>query len=98
MIARHNIIRLKGKKLAAFNNKVYERDGGRCVVCHKYVPPGTKIHHEWSYLKSDVIEECATVCNECHYQRHHGKLLAWVRQRIREYLIKLYGKDRWHNE
>lgn len=84
-------IRLKGKALAQLNSDIYERDGGVCVICGRFVLPGTKFHHEpCGAEKSDEIAKAVILCNECHYQRHHGKVKEY-RQKAMEYLYDLYG-------
>ena len=77
-------IRLKGKKLHKLYQEVYERDQGLCQVlklengiykkCGKWVEPGTPPHHvvPRSQGGSDTAENLITICNECHYRKHHG--------------------------
>lgn len=91
MIAKDKRIRLKGKALAKLNSDIYERDGGVCVICGRFVMPGTKFHHEpCGARKSDEIEKGALLCNDCHYERHHGKNLQLYKNKINKYLEGLY--------
>jgi hypothetical protein len=87
-------VRLKGRALAEFNTAVHERDDNRCIVCGAYVPDGVKFHHERSGLKSDVIEECVTLCYHCHQERHFGDVRR-ILKKCRDYLACLYS-ERWN--
>ena len=92
MIAKNKRIRLKGKALAKLNSDIYERDGGVCIICGRFVMPGTKFHHEpCGANKSDEIEKGVLLCNDCHYERHHGKRLQLYKNKINKYLEGLYG-------
>lgn len=91
MIAKDKRVWLKGKALAKLNSDIYECDGGVCVICGRFVMPGTKWHHEpCGARKSDEIEKGALLCNDCHYERHHGKVKEY-RRKVEEYLEGLYG-------
>ena len=98
MIAKQKNTRLHGKALAALNDAIHERDGHKCIKCGAYVDPGEKFHHERAGTKSDVIEEGVTLCYSCHQERHFGEKSAEIRDKCRNYLIGLYGKDLWHGE
>ena len=71
---KHKAIRLKGKKLIALYEAVYERDGGICQKCKKnWIEPGTIPHHK--ILKSqggeDTKENLEMRCLECHDVEHN---------------------------
>ena len=69
-------IRLKGKKLHDLYNLVYDRDGGKCFICGKYIERGTPPHHikYRSQGGEDVMENLVMLCNECHRKVHDGKI------------------------
>lgn len=91
MIAKNKRVRLKGKALSKLNSSIYKRDGGICVICGRFVMPGTKYHHEpCGARKSDEIEKGVVLCNDCHYERHFGKVKEY-RRKVEEYLEGLYG-------
>ena len=96
MIPKTKIIKLSGSKLAELNSAVYERDNGCCVVCSRYVESGTKFHHEpcGAGRKSDEITKAVLLCGECHYKRHHTGEARVVKEKIEEYLHKLYGDEK----
>ena len=84
-------IRLKGKALAKLNSDIYERDGGVCVICGRFVMPGTKFHHEPCGInKSDEIKKGPLLCNACHHQRHFGAVKEY-RRKVRTHLEGLHG-------
>lgn len=91
MIAKDKRIRLKGKALAKLNSDIYERDGGVCIICGRFVMPGTKFHHEpCGSRKSDEIEKGVLLCGGCHHQRHFGEVKVY-RRKVKAYLEGLYG-------
>ena len=90
-------VRLKGKALRDLNNAIHERDLDCCINCGSWVDRGVKFHHERAGLKSDVIEECVTLCPKCHFKRHHTGEAKQISKRCRKYLIELYGEDRWND-
>lgn len=84
-------VRLKGKALAKLNSDIYERDGGVCIICGRFVMYGTKFHHEPCGInKSDEIEKGVVLCNDCHYKRHFVAVKEY-RGKIESYLEGLYG-------
>lgn len=96
MIPKNKPVKLHGKALAELNADIHERDGHKCINCGEQVETGEKFHHERAGTKSDVIEEGVTLCYDCHQERHFGKQSAEIREKCRNYLAKLYGKDLWH--
>ena len=97
-IPKHKRIKLHGQAVKELNDRIHERDGHCCVLCHKPVDDDEKWHHERSGIKNDVEEEGVTLCYKCHYERHFGEKSDKIRERCRSYLIMLYGKDLWHAE
>ena len=86
-------MKLAGKKLKAIYDKIYARDGGRCVVCGRPIEYGVKFHHEpCGCDRSDEENKVLMLCAECHYKRHHTGELAEMREACREYLRSLYGE------
>jgi len=73
-------IRLKGAAMSALRREVYERDGGCCVVCGRWVPleGGLWERAHLAHIKSrgagggDVIDNVQIKCAECHLNREHG--------------------------
>lgn len=91
MIAKAKLIKLHGSKLKKLNEAVYERDNHCCVICGCYVEEGVKAHHSpQGALKSDELKKMVTLCNECHYEIHHGKKLKEYKGQVSEYLADLY--------
>lgn len=85
-------VKLKGEALKRLNRDIHLRDGYSCIVCGQYVEEGIKFHHEpCNSSKSDEIEKGVTLCNSCHYERHHGKRLKEVKSICEQYLRALYG-------
>lgn len=72
MFPKHKPVRLKGKKLIALYRAAYERDGGHCVKCGRWIEPGTIPHHKRhkSQGGSDTMENLETLCMECHAGKH----------------------------
>lgn len=90
MIAKDKRIRLKDKALAKLNSDIYERDGGVCIICGRFVMPGTKFHHyKQGANKEDIIENGVLLCNECHYQAHFGEVQKY-KEKVGKYLNSLY--------
>lgn len=87
MIAKKKPIRLKGHKLAELNKAIHDRDEDRCVICHKWVDPGEKFHHEpCGPNKQDRIECGVVLCQDCHNERHFGSNPNDYRDKIERYL------------
>lgn len=51
--------------------RVFERDGYACVICQR---PATDMHHVYFRSESgaDDIENCISLCRECHTRYAHG--------------------------
>jgi 5-methylcytosine-specific restriction endonuclease McrA len=81
-------IRLKGRELSALNARIYERDQHRCVVCTRWVEDGHKFHHVIykSHGGDDSYENGVLLCDDCHYEVHHGKRSVEVKDKIKRYL------------
>ena len=81
-------IRLKGRELSALNARIYERDQHRCVVCTRWVEDGHKFHHVIykSHGGDDSYENGVLLCDDCHYEVHHGKRSTEVKDKIKRYL------------
>ncbi len=65
-------IRLKGKAKIALYKAVYDRDGGCCVRCKRWIEPGSIPHHiiRKSQGGEDTMDNLETLCMECHYKEH----------------------------
>ena len=88
MLPKNKQIRLHGKQMAQLVKEIYERDQHKCAVCGKWVADGHKPHHVVykSHGGSDVAENLVLLCDDCHYQVHHGKNSADVKDMIQRYL------------
>lgn len=95
MFPKAKIVRHHGEALRRLVYDVFARDRHSCIVCKKWVEDGIKPHHEWAGngRKSDSLDKMVLLCNECHYERHHGKRSAEIRRICREYLEARYETD-----
>lgn len=94
-IPKQKRTRLKGNKVAQLNKEIHDRDGYACIVCGRFVDLVEKWHHErCGAYKEDRIEYGCLLCQQCHYERHHGKRSAEIRRRCEAYLSGLYP-DVW---
>lgn len=94
ILLKKSKIKLTGKKQAELHKKVWERDGQCCVICGAYVPAGVKAHHEppKSHGGEDIEQNLVVLCQDCHYQRHHGAKLKKIKAACERYLTDLYGE------
>ena len=98
MFPKHKRVRLHGKALAQLVHDVWSRDHEHCIICGAYVPEGTKSHHEPQGAdKSDELEKMATLCNDCHTERHFGKRGREIKEQVKNYLRGLYHEYYEHN-
>lgn len=88
MIPKRKQVRLKGKAMLELVQAVYERDQHKCVNCGRWVEDGHKPHHVCykSHGGGDTLDNLVLLCPECHYQIHHGKNGAEVKDKVRRYL------------
>jgi len=72
-VPKHKPLRLKGKPLRLLYEAVYERDGGRCVKCGRFIKPGTIPHHiiHKSQGGEDTMENLEMSCIYCHDEEHN---------------------------
>lgn len=63
---------------------VYERDGGRCILCQK---SGDPVAHYISRAQGGlgIEQNIVTLCNDCH-RAYDGNQRLFLRDCIREYL------------
>ncbi len=73
----------------AVKKKVFERDEGKCILCHRTVTEDNACCHYISRarLGLGIEENILTLCHECHYRLDNGEI---GRERLREYLKKKY--------
>ena len=71
-LPKRKAVRLKGKKLIELYKAVYIRDGGCCVECDTWIPPGTIPHHIVfkSQGGSDIMDNLEMRCPGCHGRAH----------------------------
>lgn len=69
-------------------HKVYERDGGMCILCGR--GDSLQCHHHVyrSQLGKGTEDNLVMLCVRCHELAHSQKA---VRERIGEYLKRLYS-------
>lgn len=68
MFPKQGRIRLKGAEYLKLQEQVFTRDGWRCRRCR--APHNLQMHHlvKRSRLRRDTMENCCTLCNNCHEQ------------------------------
>ena len=68
---------------------VYERDGGRCILCGRSVAVDNACCHFISRarLGLGIEENILTLCHGCHYRLDNGEV---GREILREYLAEKY--------
>lgn len=82
----------KRTKALAISKKVketvYERDGGRCILCKKL---GDPVAHYISRAQGGlgIEQNIVTLCNDCH-RAYDGDQRLFLREHIREYLETNY--------
>jgi hypothetical protein len=63
MLQKKKRVKLTGKKLRELNQKIFERDNYRCIVCGKYVDDSHKFHHDpCGQDKTDRLKEIRDKC------------------------------------
>lgn len=78
--------------------KVWERDGGRCIICGN-----TQAMPNSHYIKRSrgglgIEENVATMCMVCHheYDNGYGERHERIKEQFKEYLENLYPE--WNEE
>ena len=82
--------RTKASKIPrSVKEKVYERDGGKCIVCGKPVYVDNACCHFISRARMGlgIEENICTLCSDCHYRLDNGE---YGREKIRDYLKSKY--------
>ena len=76
-LQKRKTLRLKGRKLIELYRAVYERDGGCCVYCGKWIEPGTIPHHKVKKSQggSDTLDNLEMCCTVCHGKEHHLNII-----------------------
>ena len=77
-------IRLKGAAYSKLKREVYQRDGGRCVDCRRWVPltvNGMFVPYRCAHLAhiksrgaggEDTMDNVRILCHSCHVENMHG--------------------------
>lgn len=80
-------------------DRVYERDGGKCIVCHDY--PANPTCHIVSRAHSGLGIETNIVClcNSCHFFYDQGdrETHEMIDKKIVGYMKSVYGET-WRKE
>lgn len=76
--------------MPAVKRHVYERDGGRCVLCGS--PSGQPNAHYISRAQGGlgIERNIVTLCWDCHRQYDQSSERAHIREELRAYLSGLY--------
>ncbi len=74
----------------AVKAKVWERDGGRCILCLS--PEASPNAHYISRAHGGlgIPENIVTLCRRCHEQYDNSAERSFLRAEIRAYLIRTY--------
>ena len=68
---------------------IYERDGGRCVICG--APGAPNAHYiPRSQLGLGIEQNIVCICRECHDKQHARGYGELVRRRMKEHLDRFY--------
>lgn len=71
---KHRRIRLKGAQLRRLHDRVFERDGNRCIECGSTYWLEMSHNIPRSLGGDDSMENCWTRCKKCHIKRDgHGQ-------------------------
>lgn len=75
---------------AAVKRRVYERDGGRCVLCGA---PGGPVAHYQSRAQGGlgIEENVVTLCRDCHRSCDQTAARPYLRRTLAEYLRNQYA-------
>lgn len=85
-------VRLNGEALKQLNLDIHERDNYQCIITGEYVPLEEKFHHEpCGSDKQDTLQTGLLLSYRMHYNRHHGKNAAEIKELCNKYLEGLYG-------
>lgn len=97
LIPRKEVIKLSKTGWNEIRKMIYERDGGRCIICGSH----WKLHFHHivfrSSLGSDTLENLVCVCFRCHGIYCHGVKEKRWRESFKEYMgrkdITQWNKD-----
>ena len=68
---------------------VYERDGGRCVLCSRFGEPNAHFIAR-SHGGLGIEENIVTLCPECHRRYDQTTDRKWIREYLQDYLVRQY--------
>jgi 5-methylcytosine-specific restriction endonuclease McrA len=79
-------------------NTVYDRDGGRCVLCGRFAKPEWACAHyiARSHGGLGVEQNILTLCPPCHVRYDQSIERKAIRSILREYLERCY--DDWSED
>lgn len=74
---------------------VWERDGHKCIFCHKYVPVECACCHfiPRSQGGLGIPENIFTACNDCHREQDNGMNTLELERKVEIYLQNYYGVE-----
>lgn len=70
--------------------RVYDRDGGLCIFCHRAGLPEAHIVPR-SHGGLGIEQNIVTVCRECHDRMDNSTDRAGMMQAAKEYMVQTYG-------
>ena len=75
----------------AVKEAVWERDGGRCIVCGDRRTASPVAHYiPRSHLGLGIEENIVTLCMRCHCAYDNSESRPWMKQIIKDYLSSKY--------
>lgn len=74
----------------AVKAKVWERDGGRCILCLSPAAAPNAHYIPRSQGGLGIPENIITLCQRCHSQYDNSADRPFLREEIRSYLIRTY--------
>lgn len=78
-------------------DKVFERDDGRCIICHKVgIPNAHYIRRSQGGL--GIEQNVVTLCPVCHFNYDNGFKREEYGKIIKEYLQYIYSTNGWNED
>lgn len=74
----------------AVKQAVWERDGGRCVLCLSPDAMPNAHYIARSHGGLGIEQNIVTLCHKCHYQYDNTPIRTYLREEIKAYLASQY--------